>query len=105
MVKSYSRLWPRLISWENMQAAYQRCRRRKRYDTDAAQFHFNWEGTVVELIRELKSGSYCPGNLTSQFFANVLFDQVGLSIKAWLSHASHANSAGIRRAIWRRVKM
>jgi hypothetical protein len=32
------------------------------------------------------------------------FDQIAASLKAWLAHAAHANSEGIRRALWRRVR-
>ncbi|HEY5315564.1 MAG TPA: hypothetical protein VIK18_23740 [Pirellulales bacterium] len=49
------------MSWENLCAAYARCRRRKRGKPEAAEFEFAWESELLRLQRELRDGSYLPG--------------------------------------------
>jgi len=61
MVRSYSNLWPTVVSWQNLVTAYTRCRRRKRYKPEAIQFHFNWESHLLRLQRQLVECSYTPG--------------------------------------------
>lgn len=61
MAHTYRNLWPDLVSWDNLLAAYQRCRRRKRYKREAAEFHFAWEANLLEIQRELINGNYRPG--------------------------------------------
>ncbi len=61
MVKTYHNLWPRVISWENLVGAYQKCRRRKRYKSGAVAFDFQWEANLLALQRELADGTYQPG--------------------------------------------
>jgi hypothetical protein len=70
MVKSYAGLWPTFISWENMQAAYRKCRRRKRYDPDAAAFDYAWESNLLNLLRELEDGGYRPGPYRNFFIVD-----------------------------------
>lgn len=62
MAKSYGNLWPRLVSWQNLVTAYQRCRRRKRYKPEAVRFDYDWEGNLLRLQRELNEGIYHPGD-------------------------------------------
>ncbi|MFZ1006957.1 MAG: reverse transcriptase/maturase family protein [Candidatus Sulfotelmatobacter sp.] len=61
MARSYANLWPLVVSWENLVAAYRKCRRRKRYKRGAAEFDFNWESNLLSLRQELIDGSYRPG--------------------------------------------
>ncbi|MFM9966555.1 MAG: reverse transcriptase domain-containing protein [Planctomycetaceae bacterium] len=61
MPKSFSNLWPQVTAWDDLVTAYQRCRRRKRYKSDAAQFDYEWETNLVQLQRDLLDGSYRPG--------------------------------------------
>ena len=61
MTKSFSQLWPRVVSWRNLLWAYHRCRRRKRYKTGAVEFEFDWEGNLLQLQRELVEGTWRPG--------------------------------------------
>ena len=58
---SYRNLWPQVISWANLLAAYHRCRRRKRYKAEAVRFDFAWESHLRQLQRELTEGTYQPG--------------------------------------------
>ena len=61
MARTYRNLWPRVVSWDNLTAAYQRCRRRKRSNPDSARFDFAWESELLRLQQELRDGSYQPG--------------------------------------------
>ena len=61
IVRTYSNLWPRLLSWDNLLLAYHRARRRKRYKRVAVEFDFAWESNLLQLQRELQSGEYAPG--------------------------------------------
>ena len=60
-MKTFHNLWPRLVSWENLFAAYQECRCRKRSKPDAAAFDFQWEVKLFLLQEELMGGAYEPG--------------------------------------------
>jgi RNA-directed DNA polymerase len=61
MPRSHRDLWSRVVSWENLVAAYRRCRRRKRHRFAAVAFDFDWESQLLALARELRDGSYRPG--------------------------------------------
>lgn len=61
MARSFRNLWPLVTDWDNLLLAYQRCRRRKRYKSEAIQFDFHWESNLLALQRELADGSYQPG--------------------------------------------
>lgn len=62
MAVSYTQLWPKVVAWENLVAAYHACRRRKRYKPDATRFHFAWETNLAEIQAELIAGTYVPGD-------------------------------------------
>jgi len=61
MAITFGNLWPAMVSWENLVAAYRRCRRGKRSKPEAAQFDFAWESELLQLQRELEDGVYEPG--------------------------------------------
>jgi len=61
MAKSFNNLWSTITSWENLLAAYQKCRKRKRYKTPATNFDFSWETSLLQLQHELINGTYKPG--------------------------------------------
>lgn len=61
MAITYRNLWPHVITWENLLAAYHRCRRRKRYKVEAVRFDFDWESHLRQLQQELTDGTYQPG--------------------------------------------
>jgi retron-type reverse transcriptase len=61
MPKTHANLWARLVSWDNLVAAYRRCRRRKRHRRVAAAFDFDWESQLLALARDLREGRYQPG--------------------------------------------
>lgn len=65
MARTYRNLWPTFVSWENLLAAYHRCRRRKRCTPEAAAFDFAWEHELLDLQQELEHGTYVPGNYTN----------------------------------------
>ncbi len=60
-LKTFRNLWSQVVSWENLFAAYQKCRRRKRSTPAAAAFDFQWESNLLDLQRELMAGTYEPG--------------------------------------------
>ena len=60
MAKSYCNLWPQIVSWDNLFAAYHKCRRGKRYEPEAARFDFDWERQLLVLQQELLTGTYQP---------------------------------------------
>jgi len=62
MAKTYSHLWPQVVSWDNLVRAYQKCRRGKRYESLAAQFDFDWESQLLRLQKELITNAYFPGD-------------------------------------------
>jgi RNA-directed DNA polymerase len=61
MARSFGGLWKQIVAWPNLQLAYHRCRRRKRYRPAALQFDFQWEDNLVLLQQELASGTWQPG--------------------------------------------
>ncbi len=61
MARTYRHLWAQVTSWENLVAAYRRCRRRKRYRQPATEFDFAWEENLLRLQRDLLDGSYAHG--------------------------------------------
>lgn len=61
MTKTYRNLWPEVMSWRNLLAAYRKCRRRKRHKPEAVQFDFLWESNLLRLQRELATDNYVPG--------------------------------------------
>jgi retron-type reverse transcriptase len=60
-MKTASHLWPELVSWPNMLLALQRCRRRKRYSTAAAEFDYDSMNNLLHLQRELVEDYWFPG--------------------------------------------
>jgi len=61
VAKTFRGLWPQLVSWRNLVLAFRKCRRGKRCKPDAARFDFAWESQLLQLQRELRDGSYTPG--------------------------------------------
>jgi retron-type reverse transcriptase len=60
-MKRLGGLWPRLIGFENLLAAYGRARRGKRHRTDCQTFALCLEENLFDLQRELAEGTYRPG--------------------------------------------
>ena len=61
MAKTWKNLFPGVHNWQHLVRAWQRCRRRKRYCPDAAEFAFDWEPRLLTLQRELEAGLWTPG--------------------------------------------
>ena len=61
MARSWTGLYPEVCSWQNLLLAYRRCRRRKRYAPDAAEFDYDWESRLLQLQSDLASESWFPG--------------------------------------------
>ena len=61
MARTYRNLWSQVVSWENLVAAYHKCRRRKRYRLPATEFDFAWEENLLQLQRDLLAGTYEHG--------------------------------------------
>lgn len=60
-MKRHKQLWERVVGLENLAGAAQAAMRGKRGKTAGATFFANWEREVVCLERELREGSYRPG--------------------------------------------
>jgi len=60
-MKSYTNLWPRITSWENLLLAARKARRRKSRRPNVARFELERESELVALRRDLLSGTYQPG--------------------------------------------
>ncbi len=60
-MKRLSDLWPRLVSFENLLAAYRKARLGKSRRPGVAEFGLHLETELLRLQRELQSGTYQPG--------------------------------------------
>jgi hypothetical protein len=59
--KTFRNLWPQLVSFENLLAAYRTARRGKRGTRQVARFELRCEDHLLRLQDELESGRYRPG--------------------------------------------
>lgn len=55
-------LWPRLVAFDNLLHACKEAARGKRFRPDVAEFAFDLEANLCRLGRELRDGSYSPGD-------------------------------------------
>jgi RNA-directed DNA polymerase len=60
-MKRLGGIWPRLVSFENLLVAYRKARRGKRGRPGVAEFGLDLERELISLQRDLKGGSYQPG--------------------------------------------
>ena len=60
MPKTYSHLYERIISFENLYQAYCDARRGRRYRNDVLEFHSNFEDVLLTLHDELKYKTWRP---------------------------------------------
>ncbi|RJQ29229.1 RNA-dependent DNA polymerase [Candidatus Parcubacteria bacterium] len=58
-------MWYRLTSFSNLCDAYKKAARRRRYKGDALRFGMNLENEILLLQKELRSGTYIPGDYRS----------------------------------------
>ena len=61
-MKTYKHLFTRLCSFENLWQAFQQARRGKRGKGEVAAFEYHLERNLFTLERELRDGSYQPGD-------------------------------------------
>ena len=61
MPKSFRRLWPQLVSFENLWGAYLAARRGKRARLAVAAFDLDADTRILRLQEALEDGSYRPG--------------------------------------------
>lgn len=61
MPKRFARLWPQLVSFENLWAAYRAARRGKRSRPAVAAYELDAEIRLLRLQERLADGSYRPG--------------------------------------------
>lgn len=61
MPKTFRNLWPQLVSFENLLAAYRAARRGKRGTAQVARFEQRCEDHLLRLQQELETGRYRPG--------------------------------------------
>ncbi len=60
-MKTYRHLFEKVCTFENLHESYLRARKGKRFKADVDSFSYNLERELVRLERELKDGSYQPG--------------------------------------------
>jgi len=60
MPKTHRHLWPDMISWDNLFAAYREARRGKRYRREVAEFSEHLEENLITLHNELSWGTWRP---------------------------------------------
>ncbi len=60
-MKRAGKLWPRLVSYENLHKAAYRVLRGKRSQEQAGKFFYDLEGSLLQLRKELISGEYRTG--------------------------------------------
>jgi retron-type reverse transcriptase len=60
-MKSYGKLFEKVIDFENLWRAYRRARKGKRSRPDVAAFEYGLEGELCALREELATGTYRPG--------------------------------------------
>ena len=60
-MKRLGALWPQVVSFDNLLAAYRKARRGKRRCADVARFALNLEQELLRLQRELQADTYWPG--------------------------------------------
>lgn len=65
MASRRDRLWPELISFDNLFTAYRKAARGKRSRPAVAAFEFRLEENLLNLQTELRRGDYRPGPYTS----------------------------------------
>jgi retron-type reverse transcriptase len=61
-MKRIGRIWPQVISFENLLLAYRKAKRGKGRSRTVSGFALNLERNLIELQRELQSGTYSPGD-------------------------------------------
>ncbi|MCA9654912.1 MAG: group II intron reverse transcriptase domain-containing protein [Myxococcales bacterium] len=64
-MKRVGNLWPRVTAFDTLLEATRRAARGKRGQDAVARFLADREPRLLELQRELRTGTYCPGPLTS----------------------------------------
>ncbi len=60
-MKRVGGLWPDLVSWENLHAAFENAARGKRRRVDVAAFLLNLESELATIRRDVIAGTYKPG--------------------------------------------
>jgi retron-type reverse transcriptase len=60
-MKRLGNLWETLVATDNLYSAFYKARKGKRARPEVAAFSLNLEGEILELQRQLKTGSYQPG--------------------------------------------
>jgi retron-type reverse transcriptase len=59
-MKTYKHLYERIVSFENLLAAYKTFRKGKRFKDDVLKFEYNYESELFKLQEELIGHSYAP---------------------------------------------
>ncbi len=66
-MKSYRNLYPKIVTWYNLDEAWHKARKGKRGKAPAASFEFNLEDNLLVLQSELTAKVYQPGAYHSFF--------------------------------------
>lgn len=59
-MKTYKRLYEKIVSFENLFAAYKTFRKGKRFKDDVLKFDYNYEAELLKLQEELMEHAYAP---------------------------------------------
>ena len=59
-MKTYKHLFERIVSFENLLAAYKTFRKGKRFKKDVLKFDYNYESELLKLQQELSNHAYTP---------------------------------------------
>ncbi len=60
-MKTHKKLWLRIANFQNLLLAAKKAQQGKRFQENVARFNLDLEPNLLELLRELESGSYRPG--------------------------------------------
>lgn len=66
-MKRYGNLWERIITWENLVLGARKAQRGKRDRLSVQSFNFNQERELLKVQRELRDGSYRPGQFRTHW--------------------------------------
>ena len=59
-MKTYKRLYEKIVSFKNLLAAYKTFRKGKRFKDDVLKFEYNYETELLKLQGELIEHTYTP---------------------------------------------
>ena len=68
-MKTYTNLFSKIISFDNIHLAYSKAKKNKRYNPNVLAFFSNLTHNLLEIRRELETGNYCHSGY-NEFIVN-----------------------------------